>query len=231
MEPVIVVGAGIGGLTLALCLHRAGIACRVYEAVPEIKAIGVGINLLPHAMREMEELGVMDALAAVAIETKEAAFFNRFGQHIYSEPLGRAAGYAWPQLSIHRGDLQTGTARRGARAHRRRERAHRLAVHVGRTGRERRACALRRCRERRRASAGAWRGGDRLRRDPLGRAQATASARRRAALLRREHVARRDGVGARVVRCDVRARRLAARTESSCSTRSATASTAAAGSS
>ncbi|HTW82860.1 MAG TPA: flavin-dependent oxidoreductase [Candidatus Sulfotelmatobacter sp.] len=105
MEPIIVVGGGIGGLTLALSLHRAGLPCRVYEAVPEIKAIGVGINLLPHAMRQLDALGVLEPLAAVAVETKEAAFYNRFGQHIYTEPLGRAAGYDWPQLSIHRGDL------------------------------------------------------------------------------------------------------------------------------
>ena len=106
METVVVIGAGIGGLTLALSLHAAGIPCRVYEAAPEIKGIGVGINLLPHAMKELEALGVADALSRVAIQTKEASFFNRFGQHIYTEPLGRYAGYAWPQLSIHRGELQ-----------------------------------------------------------------------------------------------------------------------------
>jgi 2-polyprenyl-6-methoxyphenol hydroxylase-like FAD-dependent oxidoreductase len=102
---VVIVGGGIGGLALALELHAAGIACRVYEAVPEIKAIGVGINLLPHAQRELTRLGLEPALAAIAVETKEAAFYNRFGQHIYTEPLGRYAGYAWPQFSIHRGDL------------------------------------------------------------------------------------------------------------------------------
>jgi 2-polyprenyl-6-methoxyphenol hydroxylase-like FAD-dependent oxidoreductase len=102
---VVIVGGGIGGLTLALELHAAGIPCRVYEAVPEIKAIGVGINILPHAQRELSRLGLEPALAAAAVETKEAAFYNRFGQHIYTEPLGRAAGYAWPQFSIHRGDL------------------------------------------------------------------------------------------------------------------------------
>ncbi len=102
---VIIVGGGIGGLSLALELHAAGIACRVYEAVEEIKAIGVGINLLPHAQRELTRLGLEPALAALAVETKEASFYNRFGQHIYTEPLGRYAGYAWPQLSIHRGDL------------------------------------------------------------------------------------------------------------------------------
>src|ERR1700680_2279170 len=103
---VIIIGGGIGGLTLALALHRAGIACRIYEAAPEIKPIGVGINLLPHAMRELAGLGLEAAIAACGVLTSESVFFNRFGQLIYREALGRAAGYAWPQISIHRGDLQ-----------------------------------------------------------------------------------------------------------------------------
>ena len=107
MNDVLIIGAGVGGLTLALELHRRGIACRVFESAPEIKAVGVGINILPHANRVLDTLGLVPALAKVAVETKEAAFFNRFGQLIYREPLGRYAGYQWPQLSIHRGDLQT----------------------------------------------------------------------------------------------------------------------------
>ena len=106
MGDVIIIGAGIGGLTLALQLQRAGIPCRVFEAAPEIKPIGVGINLLPHAMRDLAALGLEAPLAACGVITSEAVFFNRFGQLIYREPLGRAAGYAWPQISIHRGDLQ-----------------------------------------------------------------------------------------------------------------------------
>ncbi|HEX6318820.1 MAG TPA: NAD(P)-binding protein, partial [Burkholderiales bacterium] len=106
MSELLIVGGGIGGLTLALELHRRHIPCRVFESAPQIKAVGVGINLLPHATRALAELGLQDALAKVAVETREAAFFNRFGQLIYREPLGRAAGYAWPQFSIHRGDLQ-----------------------------------------------------------------------------------------------------------------------------
>jgi 2-polyprenyl-6-methoxyphenol hydroxylase-like FAD-dependent oxidoreductase len=106
MQDVLIVGGGIGGLTLALELHRRGIACRVFESAPEIRAVGVGVNLLPHAMRAYSELGLQAALEKVAVETAEAAFFNRFGQLIYREPLGRRAGYAWPQLSIHRSDLQ-----------------------------------------------------------------------------------------------------------------------------
>ena len=106
MNEVLIVGGGIGGLTLALELHRLGVACRVFESAPEIKVVGVGVNLLPHATKVMGELGLVPALERVAVETAEAAFFNRFGQLIYREPLGRRAGYEWPQLSIHRGDLQ-----------------------------------------------------------------------------------------------------------------------------
>jgi 2-polyprenyl-6-methoxyphenol hydroxylase-like FAD-dependent oxidoreductase len=105
VEPVIVIGGGIGGLTLALSLHQAGIACRVFEAAPEIKPLGVGINLLPHGTRELTELGLGGALARVAVETAELRYYNRFGQLIYGEPRGRRAGYDWPQYSIHRADL------------------------------------------------------------------------------------------------------------------------------
>lgn len=105
-EDVIVVGAGVGGLTLALALHARGIGCRVYEQAAEIAPLGVGINVLPHATAELERLGLLPALEACAVTTKEAGFFNRFGQHVYSEPVGRYAGHAAPQLSIHRGDLQ-----------------------------------------------------------------------------------------------------------------------------
>jgi len=102
---VLIVGGGVGGLALALSLHQAGVSCRVFEAVPEILPLGVGINLLPHAMRELSELGLLDTLATRAIETRELAFYSRHGQFIYKEPRGRFAGYDWPQLSIHRADL------------------------------------------------------------------------------------------------------------------------------
>jgi 2-polyprenyl-6-methoxyphenol hydroxylase-like FAD-dependent oxidoreductase len=106
MDDVIIVGAGIGGLTLGLALHAAKIPCRIFESAAAIRPIGVGINLLPHATRELAALGLEADLAKVAIATQDATFFNRFGQLIYQEPLGRAAGYAHPQFSIHRGDLQ-----------------------------------------------------------------------------------------------------------------------------
>ena len=106
MKDVIVVGGGIGGLVHALQLHKRGISCRVYEAVREIGTVGAGINLLPHAVKDLDALGLLPALDAVGIRTKDASYFNKWGQHIYTEPAGLAAGYHWPQFSIHRGDLQ-----------------------------------------------------------------------------------------------------------------------------
>ena len=103
---VLIAGGGIAGLTLALSLHQIGVACRVYEATETIQPLGVGINTLPHAVRELTELGLQDALAATAIPTAELAYFSKRGQPIWSEPRGLAAGYHWPQFSLHRGTLQ-----------------------------------------------------------------------------------------------------------------------------
>jgi 5-methylphenazine-1-carboxylate 1-monooxygenase len=103
---VIVVGGGVGGLTLALMLHARGIKCDIYEASPEIRELGVGINVLPHAIAELTELALLPRLDEVAIRTRELIYTNRFGQEIWREPRGMAAGYKVPQFSIHRGRLQ-----------------------------------------------------------------------------------------------------------------------------
>jgi 2-polyprenyl-6-methoxyphenol hydroxylase-like FAD-dependent oxidoreductase len=100
---IAIVGGGIGGLVLALGLHQRGIPCRVYEGAPEVRELGVGITLLPHAMRELTALGLGEALARQGIENRDSCFFNRFGQLIYSEPRGRGAGYPVPEVGIHRG--------------------------------------------------------------------------------------------------------------------------------
>jgi 5-methylphenazine-1-carboxylate 1-monooxygenase len=104
---ILIIGAGIGGLTLALSLRQIGLRCRVFEAAAEFKPLGVGINLLPHATRELCELGLQEDLEEAGVETRELCFYNRFGQFIYKEPRGRFAGYRWPQLSIHRGALHS----------------------------------------------------------------------------------------------------------------------------
>jgi 5-methylphenazine-1-carboxylate 1-monooxygenase len=103
---VIVVGAGIGGLVTALSLHQVGIAVQVYESVSEIKPLGVGINLLPHAVLELDALGLLPELVDQAVAPERLTYFSKHGKEIWSEPRGVRAGYRWPQLSIHRGHLQ-----------------------------------------------------------------------------------------------------------------------------
>ena len=103
---VLIIGGGIAGLTTALSLHQIGIDCRVFESVDTIEPLGVGINTLPHAVRELSELGLRDRLAATAVATAELAYYSSHGQRIWAEPRGEAAGYHWPQFSIHRGELQ-----------------------------------------------------------------------------------------------------------------------------
>ena len=100
---VLIAGGGIGGLTLALSLHQIGIPARVFESVPELRPLGVGINVLPHAVRE---LGLHGRLDADGVATEELAYFSKRGKPIWSEPRGLDAGYKWPQFSIHRGTLQ-----------------------------------------------------------------------------------------------------------------------------
>ena len=103
---VIIAGGGIGGLSLALSLHAAGIEdVDIFEAAPVVAELGVGVNVLPHAVRELTELDLGDELAETGFATGELAMFNKHGQRIWAEPRGRAAGYRWPQYSIHRGRL------------------------------------------------------------------------------------------------------------------------------
>ena len=107
MADVIIAGGGIGGLTAALSLHRAGLPVQVFESVDRIQALGVGINLLPHAVRELDALGLADDLAANGLTPTTLAYFTKRGEPIWDEPRGLAAGYRWPQISIHRGVLHT----------------------------------------------------------------------------------------------------------------------------
>lgn len=104
---IVIAGAGVGGLTCALSLHAAGFTdiC-VYEAARELHEVGVGINLPPHAVRELSELGLAEALDDVGVRTTRLSYYDPAGQLIWPEPRGLEAGYRWPQYSIHRGKLQ-----------------------------------------------------------------------------------------------------------------------------
>lgn len=105
-KSAMIIGAGIGGLVTALKLHRLGIKVQVFESVEEIRALGVGINLLPHSVKVLTELGLAEELDREGVRTAELAYYNKFGQLIWQEPRGLDAGYQWPQYSIHRGKLQ-----------------------------------------------------------------------------------------------------------------------------
>lgn len=107
MKPEIaIIGAGVGGLTTALSLEAAGFRPTVFEAVSSPEPLGVGINLLPHAMRELTELGLLDGLRAAGVEIDKLIYLTQHGKEIWKEPRGLAAGYNWPQIAIHRGELQ-----------------------------------------------------------------------------------------------------------------------------
>jgi 2-polyprenyl-6-methoxyphenol hydroxylase-like FAD-dependent oxidoreductase len=104
--PILIAGAGIGGLTAALQLHQLGLEVMIFESVKELKPLGAGINLLPHGAKALIELGLGEALAATGIQTRQIKYVTRYGQEIYGDPRGLHAGFKWPQFSIHRGALQ-----------------------------------------------------------------------------------------------------------------------------
>jgi 2-polyprenyl-6-methoxyphenol hydroxylase-like FAD-dependent oxidoreductase len=103
---IVIAGAGIGGLTAAMCLHRSGFDVEVFDSVGELRPLGVGINIQAGAVRILSALGMEPAIAATGIETRELRYANRHGQTIWADPRGRHAGLPWPQFSIHRGELQ-----------------------------------------------------------------------------------------------------------------------------
>lgn len=103
---IVIAGGGIGGLTTALSLHQKGFAVHVFESAREIKPLGVGINLLPHAVRILTLLGLEERISRLGVATSELAYYNKYGQKIWQEPRGKFAGYHWSQYSVHRGLFQ-----------------------------------------------------------------------------------------------------------------------------
>jgi 2-polyprenyl-6-methoxyphenol hydroxylase-like FAD-dependent oxidoreductase len=105
-HPVIIAGGGIGGLATALTLHQIGVPCLVFEAVREMRPLGVGINLQPNAVRELYDLGFTERdLDRIGLPAREWALVGLNGNDIYSEPRGKLAGYNWAQYAVHRGQL------------------------------------------------------------------------------------------------------------------------------
>ncbi len=103
---ILIVGAGIGGLTAALRLHQAGFDCVVHEQSSQVRELGVGFNMLPHAVKELAALGLLDRLDEVGIRTHELFYAHRLGPVILRQPCGLDAGFSLPQFSLHRGRLQ-----------------------------------------------------------------------------------------------------------------------------
>ncbi|MGX7894277.1 flavin-dependent oxidoreductase [Tsuneonella sp. HG222] len=105
-DRVLIAGGGIAGLSLALTLHQIGVACTVFEGVTQLRPLGVGINLQPNAVRELEDMGIGEAaLSEIGVPAQEWALVGLGGQEIYSEPRGKFAGYGWHQFAVHRGKL------------------------------------------------------------------------------------------------------------------------------
>lgn len=102
---VLIAGGGIAGLALALTCHQIGAPFRVFEAVPELRPLGVGINLQPSAVRELYDLGLNQHLDEISVKTRDYGMYTKKGLHIWTEPRGTWAGYHWPQYSVHRGYL------------------------------------------------------------------------------------------------------------------------------
>lgn len=101
---VLIAGGGIGGLALALTLDKIGVRSIVFEAVRELRPLGVGINIQPNAVRELLDLGLtQEDLDGIGVPAREWALVGRNGNDIYAEPRGLDAGYRWPQYAAHRG--------------------------------------------------------------------------------------------------------------------------------
>jgi 2-polyprenyl-6-methoxyphenol hydroxylase-like FAD-dependent oxidoreductase len=106
-SPVLIAGAGIGGLSVALTLQQIGIPCVIFESVSDVKPLGVGINIQPNAVRELYEMGFgQDVLDTIGLQAEEWALVGLNGNDVYAEARGLKAGYHWPQYSVHRGKLQ-----------------------------------------------------------------------------------------------------------------------------
>ena len=103
---IAIIGAGPAGLAAALRLHQRGFRPRIYETVPELKPLGVGIDVKVYGSKELDELGLLEEFRAISVDAKESIFYNKYGQEIYAELCGVHMGYLYEQRFVHRGYLQ-----------------------------------------------------------------------------------------------------------------------------
>src|SRR6478736_3342588 len=106
---VIVAGAGIGGLTAAIALARAGMRVTVLEQAQKLEETGAGLQLSPNASRVLIALGLRDRIESTAVKPLAIRVMaGGSGREIARIPLGDEAErrYGAPYWSIHRGDLQ-----------------------------------------------------------------------------------------------------------------------------
>ena len=107
-----IVGAGIGGLSLALALRERGLQADVFEQAPELTEIGAAIALSANAIREFVRLGLAGELAAASTIPTELIYRHwRDGSRIAAHPVRQNDWYekqfGAPYFGIHRADLQT----------------------------------------------------------------------------------------------------------------------------
>lgn len=106
MHDIAIIGAGPGGLITALRLHQQGIKTKIYESVPELKPLGVGVDIKVYGVKELEEIGLLEEFRAMSVDAVDSIFYNHFGQEIYAEKCGVHMGYLHEQRFVHRGELQ-----------------------------------------------------------------------------------------------------------------------------
>ena len=107
---IAVIGGGIGGVSAALNLLRAGFDVHVYEQSPALREVGAGIQVSPNASRIVQHLGLGEELANIGV--CPLAFHQRRwedGRTLLKSPLGNAVleAFGFPYYQVHRGDLLT----------------------------------------------------------------------------------------------------------------------------
>lgn len=106
--PILIIGAGIGGLVAALALQQAGFAVRVFERAYEIREVGAGLTLWPNAVKVLQRLGLDEMLRDLGLpETAMSGFYSAQGKLLASlSPAEIEDKLGAPTIVIHRAEFQ-----------------------------------------------------------------------------------------------------------------------------